>query len=200
MRNGSWAWLGIVLATSVLAALLPAPGSADTLVTHLRVLPADGSYRADVPLTVEVYVQDVVDLYGADVQLRFDPTLFQVRDADPARPGIQIVIHDELLHPDLRLHQEADPETGRIWYAATQLNTHTPEPAQGSGRLFSFTVDPLRTGLGAFAIVYQELSTRDGELIPVVAHSAVYWITQDGLPPALPWLTYAPLVTSGRSP
>ena len=198
MRNGSWAWLGIVLATSMLAALLPAPGSADTLVTHLRVLPADGSYRADAPLTVEVYVQDVVDLYGADVQLRFDPTLFQVRDADPGRPGIQVVIHNELLYPDFLLHGEADPVVGRIWYAAAQRNPR--EPAQGSGRLFSFTVDPLRTGLGAFAIVYQELSTRDGELIPVVAHSAVYWITQDGLPPALPWLTYAPLVTSGRSP
>lgn len=192
MRNGFWAWLGIVLATSVLATLLPAAGSADTLVTHLRVLPADGSYRVDAPLTVEVYVQDVVDLYGADVQLRFDPTLFQVRDADPARSGIQVVIHNELLYPDLLVRGEVDPTTGHIWYAAAQLNPRPP--AQGSGRLFSFTIDPLRTGLGAFTIAYQELATRDAELIPVVAHSAVYWITPDGLPPALDWRFYAPLV------
>lgn len=196
MRNGFWGWLGGILAISMLAALPPASGSADTLVTHLRVLPADGSYRAEAPLTVEVYVQDVVDLYGADVQLRYDPTLFQVRDADSTRPGTQVVIHNELLYPDLLLHGEADPTTGRIWYAATQLNPR--QPAQGSGRLFSFIVDPLRTGLGAFAITYQELSTRDGELIPVVAHSAVYWITPDGQPPALEWRLYAPLAIKGE--
>ncbi len=195
MRNRFWGWLRVVLAISMLAALPSASGAADTLVTHLRVLPADGSYRADAPLTVEVYVQDVIDLYGADVQLRYDPTLFQVRDADPARPGIQVVIHNELLYPDFLLHGEADPATGRIWYAAAQRNPRLP--AQGSGRLFSFTVDPLSTGLGAFAIAYQELSTRNGELIPVVAHSAVYWITPDGLPPALDWRLYAPLAIKG---
>lgn len=195
MRNGFWGWLGSILAISMLAALPPTPGSADTPVTHLRVLPADGSYRADTPLTVEVYVQDVVDLYGADVQLRYDPTLFQVRDAESARPGIQVVIHNELLYPDFLLHGEADPATGRIWYAAAQRNPRLP--AQGSGRLFSFIVDPLRTGLGAFAITYQELSTRNGELIPIVAHSAVYWITPDGQPPASAWRLYAPLAIKG---
>jgi hypothetical protein len=41
-------------------------------------------------VTVDVMVGDIESLYGAQVELTFDPTLVEVVDADGFTPGIQI--------------------------------------------------------------------------------------------------------------
>ena len=41
-------------------------------------------------IPVEVRVNDVIDLYGVDVKVAFDPDVLEVVDANPAKPGIQV--------------------------------------------------------------------------------------------------------------
>ena len=41
-------------------------------------------------IPVEVRVNDVTDLYAVDVKVAFDPSVLEVVDADPAKPGIQV--------------------------------------------------------------------------------------------------------------
>ena len=78
--------LGTVAAlawTSVGGGLWRVPPAAAAPGTVVRCDPTNPStpYTSDV--AVDVYVEDVVDLYGADVQLSFDTGLAQVVDTLP---------------------------------------------------------------------------------------------------------------------
>ena len=141
----------------------------------VRVLPAEGSYRAGQEIAVEVWVEDVANLYGANVHLVFDTTRLRVLDANPSLPGVQVMPRDDLLSSDLVIHREADNEAGTIWYAVTQLNPS--EPVSGSGALFSFNFQTLATGLGLVNIQQHTLATRDGDVIPADAEGACYLIS-----------------------
>ena len=141
----------------------------------VRVLPAEGSYGVGAEIAVEVYAENVANLYGANVQLVFDTTRLSVLDADPSLPGVQVMPRYDLLSPDLVIHREADNEAGTIWYAVTQLNPS--EPVGGSGALFSFTLQALGAGLGTVTIQQQTLATRDADVIPADAEGARYLIS-----------------------
>jgi hypothetical protein len=157
--------------------VMAAPGSAGPALpndTHLRVLPAAVNLKLHAPVTVEVYVENVVDLYGADIQLQFPPALFQVRDANPSVPGVQITARSDLLVPRFIVSNEADNQAGIISYVVTQMAPQAP--AQGSGALFSFVADTIQPGVGAFAIQQQTLATRDAVTIVVTAHNAYYQV------------------------
>jgi hypothetical protein len=114
-----------VLSLALLLAVVSA-GRGAALQTTLSLDPEQGAYHPGDRFTVDVYLADVVDLYGADVQLAFDPALFAVVDANPAIPGVQITARSDLLWPDLAIKREADNSAGTIWYAVTQLNPRPP--------------------------------------------------------------------------
>lgn len=165
MRRTTWLILGLLVLT--LAAVVPLvtadPGP--DAAAAVRVLPAGGTYPVGAEIDVEVWVEDVEDLYGADVQLTFDPT--RLRVVGPVTP------RDDLLSPDLVVKQEADNDLGTVWYAVTQLNPS--EPASGSGALFSFTLQTLAAGDPVPVDVDDaQLANRDGEFIPAAAHGAQY--------------------------
>lgn len=124
---------------------------------------AGGGALMGEELTVEVWVSNVANLYGADIRLQFDNTRLMVLDADTALPGVQIQPLGDLLAPDFVVRQVANNKLGTIWYAVTQLN---PRPAAaGSGPLFSFTVVTTGAGLGQIDVVQQLLITRDLQVI-----------------------------------
>ena len=159
----------LILPAGALAGAQPAIVRPDPL---LVILPVGGT------TTVRLYVEDVQGLYGADVQLTFDPAILEVVDADPATAGVQIEPLDTFLKPDFLLRRRACntvgtncPEAGTIWYAATQVNPS--EPVDGSGALARITFKRLQPGDAALAVTHHELVKRTGADIPAVA--------QDGL-------------------
>jgi len=166
-----------------LALLLSPPGQVvkatsksmpQALTTLVTIHPATATLDQGDTLTVEVWIENVVDLYGADVQLQFDPTAFEVQDANSSLPGVQITLRSDLLQPGLVIHKEADTLAGTIWYANSQT---TPAlPVSGSGAIFEFDLLALKSGVFALDISSCQLSTKDGEPIAFVAQGAVYRI------------------------
>lgn len=177
----------------ILAVVVNAQPNAGDDGTEVRIVPQQRTLRPGEQFSVEVWVYDIANLYGADVQPRFDPARLKIIDASPVSPGVQIVPRSDLLVPDLVVRRTADNLAGTIWYAATQLNPRPP--ASGSGALFSFTVEAIAPGPAAITIPYQKLANQDAEPIPVKTGEALYWITPEGEPPSQLLL---PLVLNAR--
>jgi hypothetical protein len=116
---------------------------------------------------VEVWVEEVIDLYGVDIRIGFDQHRLEVVES-------QLAPSDDLLSPDSVLFNIVDNEAGQLWYVATQLGPR--EPVSGSGMLFSFTFRALREGHGTADVLEQILANHHGELIPAETSGAVYWI------------------------
>lgn len=133
---------------------------------------------SDEPLTVDIYIENVVELYGADVRLSFDPSIAQIVDADPNSDGTQIEILDEFLSPDFVLRRIGDNTAGTIWYAVSQVNPSPP--VSGSGALGRITFQPLKAGTFDMPITYQLLATAEGnELDATVVDCRVSFIDME---------------------
>jgi hypothetical protein len=148
---------------SALAA--PAP-NADTIV---RCEPIAASGTVGEVVSVDLYVENVLDLYGADVRLSFDPAFLQVVDADPAVSGVQIQLLGDFLTPDFVLRKIADNAAGTIWYAVTQTNP--TEPRSGSGSLARVSFQALQAGVITVPFTYEKLVRSDGSRISAVTQS-----------------------------
>jgi len=130
-------------------------------------------------VTVKLYVQDVADLYGADIKMALDPTVLEAQDAEAGVPGIQIRPLGELLQPGFVIKRvacnEAIPDSvdcptaGRVWFAVTQLNP-TP-PASGSGGVAAITFRALKEGVSNLTITSQKFADRQGLEIPSIGQS-----------------------------
>lgn len=118
-------------------------------------------------VTVDIYVENVTELYGADVRLGFDPTKIQVVDADSNATGVQIEPLDTFLSPDFVVRKVADNVAGTIWYAATQVNPSVE--VTGSGPLARITLQPLVAGRFDLPITYQKIVKRTGVQIPAIS-------------------------------
>ncbi len=140
-----------------------APGNG--AVARCEPLNAGGPFGQD--LTVDIYVQDVVDLYGADVRLSFDTTIAQVVDAAANLPGVQIQPLASFMTPGFVIKKEADNDVGTVWYAATQLSPSPP--VSGSGPLARITFRALAPGSFTLAVTSAQLSKAGGVPIPVTA-------------------------------
>ena len=123
---------------------------------------------------VNMYVQDVVGLYAADIHLSFDPAILQVQDANPGVPGVQIQPVASFFVPGFVIKQKAcnapdpgDPDCqqgGLAWYAAAQLNPSPP--VTGSGPLAAITFTAVKAGVSPLTISYQQFSGSTGASIP----------------------------------
>jgi hypothetical protein len=171
--------LGFRLAAGLLVlwlgSLAPHPARAGSPATTLRVLPATGTYAVGTVFEVEVLIEDVAGLYGADISLAFDPARLAVVDADAGTSGVQIRPHGDFLTPDLVLHREADNAAGSAWYVVTQLKPS--EPVTGTGVLFSFQAQALTAGMVTIEVDQYLLSDRDGGSLPAALAGAVYTVT-----------------------
>ena len=79
--------------TIVMAAILPT-GSAQALAKADRAIVRPDPLVAVVPVggqvVVNLYVENVQNLYGADIRISFDPAILEVVDADPSVAGVQV--------------------------------------------------------------------------------------------------------------
>lgn len=176
-----WRLLLLLLAACLLANpdLVEPFAVAAPLQTQVSVLPATGNIPQHTIVVVEVWVQDVARLYGADIQLGFDPSAIQVLDSDEHTPGAQVSPSSGLLEPPWFLvENKVNNASGIVDYAVSQIN---PRPeVSGSGKLFSFQAVGLKPGLTEIVVLSAQLSNRDGEAIPNSMAGSVYTITNPG--------------------
>ena len=172
-RGYSTTWLVAGMVTTILLAILFVNGrhaaaspAQDTIV---RCDPKTIAGSLGQTVTVDIYVQNVAELYGADVRLGFDTTKVQVVDADAAATGVQIEPLDTFLSPDFVVRKVADNDAGTIWYAATQVNPSVE--VTGSGPLARIILQPLQPGTFELPITYQKLVKRTGIQIPAIAQN-----------------------------
>ena len=179
---GAMLRLGAALAmlAAALAVAMPAAPSAAGETTMVVVLPASGNHEVGDLLLVEVHVQNVTNLYGADIKLNFDPGRLQA-------VSTQVTPRSDLLSPDLVLIKSANNNTGEIQYVVSQVGA---DPVSGSGALFSFQVRFVGPGVASIAIEQQTLASLDGQ-IPAGIGDANYAVTGTGY-------LYLPLIA--RSP
>lgn len=186
--------LTVVLAMLAgLAGLTPpaqaSAGSKGAEATTITLNPSPVTINGCEIVQVQVWINDVSNLYAADVQLSFDPSVLEVVDFDPGTPGVIELEPGGFLVPPLwTARNTADNVAGTIWYAATQL--YPTPPAEGSGILF---VIRFRAKAGATSsplhFTYTALSNRDAEEIAATPADG----SADTYPPASPMLSIARL-------
>ncbi len=108
-------------------------------VPGVKAAPAVATVRPDPPtlnLTlnqvgdVNIWIEDVTDLYGVEIHGHFDPSVLQVVDAYPGAPGVQLSPGTFPL-PQAIIQNSADNGLGTLVYVVTQINPTAS--ANGSG-------------------------------------------------------------------
>lgn len=110
---------------------------------------------------VAIRINDVSNLYGADVLVNFDPALLEVVELRDANDGISGNI---LTPPLFAPRKEFDNTTGQVRYAATQLNPASP--ASGSGNLLVIRFRARAAGIAPLAFGYWQLAAPGATPIP----------------------------------
>jgi hypothetical protein len=110
----------------------------------VRVGSATG-VQIDSEVTVPVYLENVTDLYGAEIVLSFDPSILQVQDDKPGTVGTQIT-PGNLPDPEqcFVVQNAANNEAGTIAYAVSLLRPSPP--ATGDGVLARIRFKAIGTG------------------------------------------------------
>ncbi|MCB0199697.1 MAG: hypothetical protein KDI03_06445 [Anaerolineae bacterium] len=153
--------------------------------TVVRCEPLIATGPATATLSIDLYVQNAVNLYGADIRVTFDTVAAHVIDADPNVPGVQIQPLFGFLSPDLVIRRDADNNSGLIWYAVTQLNPSPP--VTGSGALARVTFQPQSTAAFTMPVINYQLAGPGGVPLPSVSQSCMvvfqpcYDVNADGI-------------------
>jgi|LSQX01.3.fsa_nt_gb hypothetical protein len=154
--------LSLFMTTILLLALLVVPGfgqaGAEIGVFADREIPIGGRVE------VAVEVRGVIDLYAVDVELRFDPSILTVEDADTNKVGVQPGL-GMMLDAGMTLYNEVDNETGLVRFVMSQINPS--EPKSGDGILLVLYFEGKQAGTSQIEVQKAEFSTRFGEAIAV---------------------------------
>ena len=142
-------------------------------------------------LNVDLYIENVTDLYGAEMRLTFNPAAMQVVDADPGTSGVQILPLSGFLSQDFVVKKVADNNAGTIWYAATQLNPSPP--VSGTGAVVRVIFQPVITGTFTLTFTYQKLATINGEQIPATTQNCTLIFESNPATPTQPPATQTPV-------
>lgn len=148
----------------------PDGASATTLqdaTTIVLLEPSTATVNVDETVVVNIRIEDVTDLFGADVRLSYDPTVVEVVDANTLVPGTQIASGD---FPDISsgmgfvAQNTVNAEEGTIGYAMTLLSP--AEPVSGRGTLASITFRGQASGDSAVNFTSVLLSDVNANQIP----------------------------------
>lgn len=174
----------LLLAPSVWAEPGPEPGlpagplAGPQAGVIIRCNPAAAITSDSTSLSTDLYVQDVVGLYGVDLRLNFDVSSVNVVDAAPGAP---ILPFSTFLKPDWILVNQADNVLGSVRYANTQLN---PTPivcptVPCSGAVARVNLRGLRAGEHTltYSTLWSVLKDVHGVTIPATTQSCTvrFW-------------------------
>lgn len=127
--------------------------------------------------TLDIRVENVTQLAGAEVNLTFEPTLLEVVDADSSTEGVQIA-HGDFLSPDFIVQNVADSATGTVNYAIACLPLD--KAVSGDGVLARITFRALAEGETLVNIRGALLADAQRQPIAVETDSSVVAIGRPG--------------------
>jgi hypothetical protein len=132
--------------------------------SRLRLSVQEKSPVIGQEINVDVLVENAPAIFGADVQLIFDPAMLQVVDADNELDGTQPAPGD-FIDPQQSffLQDQADNQAGSIDYALTLV--HPALAVQGDGLLTRVTFQAKMEGQTTIYIQDGLFGTQDGEMI-----------------------------------
>ena len=151
------------------------------LATFHRPSPvwADGParlYLQNVPLqderliVVNVQLENVTDLYGAELQLQYDPAQLRVRDDNPRLEGVQITPGPLLAFDDRFVAtNQVDTQAGSIDFVFTLLRP-TP-PISGQGVLATVVFEIAGDGPFTVEVSQAQLVSAVSQSLPVVTEN-----------------------------
>jgi len=144
-------------------------------------VPAPQQIEGGQTTIAEIRVENIAGLWGAEIELRFDPALLQVQDAAPGVEGVQIQT-GSFLSPDFVAENKVDNAAGIISYALTQLAPR--EPVSGSGQLASITFQGVNQGNSDLTFSVVKLATNQGQPILAVSQGSQIVVTGGESPSA----------------
>jgi len=153
----------------------------------VRVVPASQYLIVGGVTTVDIRIEGVTNLYGADVRLSFDPAKLRVQDANPAIAGVQIEVGT---FPDpsggrgFVVLNSADNSTGQIAYAVTLLSP--APPVSGSGILARVAFQAIGEGTSPIAFISAALSDPQARPIAVTTEGGQIIVTPAPTPVPTP--------------
>ncbi|MFQ5855701.1 MAG: LysM peptidoglycan-binding domain-containing protein [Anaerolineae bacterium] len=135
--------------------------------TAVALDPSSAAVSVGETVVMNIRVQDVNNLFGADVRLKYDSAVIEVVDANTLVPGIQISSGD---FPDTSggrgfvAQNTVNPSEGTIGYAMTLLSP--AQPVSGSGTLASITFRGKASGSSNVGFTSVLLSDANANQIP----------------------------------
>ncbi len=126
-------------------------------------VPSSISLRPGETSKLEIKVEGEQNLYGVELHLKFDPSLIEMVDADPAKEGLQASPGDWLKQGFVAQNQ-GDNTVGTFDFAGTLLNP--AEPLHGPLSLVTLEVRAKTEGAAALTLQSAILASREGEAIP----------------------------------
>ena len=152
---------GLAMASVVLGDSV-AVGQEDTAT--LAFSPPPSSIAAGQHATYVLGIANATRLFGADIELSFDPKAVAITDADPSKDGVQVNL-GPFLDPGFVVYNLADNTTGKLRVTFTQVAPTSP--ATGSGALLSFELTAVGGGDPQLKITAALLARDDGTAQPV---------------------------------
>ena len=150
--------------------LLVVPTSFAQTVPMVAMMASTDAVGVGQTVEVAVKVESAVDLYGFDVNIKFDPAIVEVVDVDTQAQGIQMGF-GTFLDSGFQLRNVADNEAGTLQFAMTQVSPSAPK--SGEGVLFVVTLrGKVVGGNPALAFEAIELGQQRGVLVESFTISA----------------------------
>jgi Cohesin domain len=144
--------------------------------------PLSAGIRSGQTQEISLRVENVKNMYGIEFQLKFDPKVLQVQDADNSKEGTQIAVGDWLSKGFVAANQ-ADNAKGTITFAATLLNP--APPLNGDGTVATITFHAKADGTSPLKISKALLATRDATEIKSDVQDGTIGVSASGQAPVV---------------
>ncbi len=156
--------IAAIVAGGWLAASVAGPARAQETTATLAFAPSPAPLPAGGEATYVLGITGAQRLFGADIEIAFDPAAVSVVDADPAKEGTQVAILP-FLDASFVVFNVADNTAGKIRVTYTQV---APKPAaNGDGGLISLQLKAKAGGDPKLRVSAALLAREDGSPQPV---------------------------------
>lgn len=133
---------------------------------------------------LNILIENAQDAYGIEVRAKFDPSVIEIADADPAKDGVQMIPGD-FIKPDFLVRNTADNKQGTLQYVITEVNP-TP-PANGTGVVFTVLIRGRALGKkSSFTIEFVDIADRHGTKLAVKSQNGTVSVVAPKPPTATP--------------
>ena len=137
--------------------------------TVVRIQPETTSLKMGDTISIDILIENVSDLMGVELELKFDPAVLQAQDTDTNEDGVQVQ-SGAFLSPDFKMRDTVDNNAGVAEYIAVQLAPR--EPVSGSGLIASITFKAIAPGESELTLTKTTLASPEGERISATAISS----------------------------